>query len=308
MNATRNSGDGHRLATGSSLVRSCLVAIPLATLACGAGSSNTGPGATAEAGSSADGGSSLDSPLAAPGQLGLRIEQARQHRANGEPDTEFLLAVTVANGEGGAPVPLAASSFKLHVKSGLLKSPTSTGSSADVRWVDGKTADVTDSLAGGASYGPWTLSFSIDASKDAPIELTFETPGVTLGDATVGELRKVATRVVLEECTECRDYPKEADPTAPPVVCTYLDRDPSHCGACTVDGTSVTRLAPYVGMQGTCNAGAVVCPGGLAACTTEKNGYSLMGCFNLATEYWHCGKCGRSCEGNEHCVANECIP
>lgn len=290
--------------TRCSVLRSVLIALPLVTLACGSGSSASVPLADASVPlADAGGGNAEESGLAAPGQLGLRVEQARQHRAGTKADSEFLVAVTLANGKGGAPVPLTAAFFKLRVKSGLLKTPSVA--SGEALWVDGKTPDMTDLLAGGASFGPWILSFSIDASTDVPVELTFEAPSASLGDATVGDARKATAAVTLEKCTECRE--PTGTPTQSPSVCTYLDRDLLHCGACTVvDGS---HFGVYGGAPGSCSAGVYTCSSGTTACATDAgraDGNAYMGCFDLANSVQHCGKCETQCNGS--CAAGKCSP
>ena len=277
-------------------------------VACGAGGTSTyGPGSEGGApatGGDLDGGAGGDAPAAAPGQLALRVHQVRQHRTSGAPDTGLVLAVTLTNGAGGSPVLLTPSSFKLRVSSGLLKTPTVTPSKEEAAWVDGAMPALSDALAGGASFGPWTLVFSsLDASRDVPVELTFAPPSATAGDATVGDARQATASVTLEPCTECAPPPYGGS-GAP--VCTYLDRDPLHCGSCKIaDGDT---LGVYGGKEkGTCAAGVYTCGNGLSACAntmTRHDGYSYMSCYAAAV----LSKCG-TCVATpaERCFSNYCL-
>ncbi|MDB4946417.1 MAG: hypothetical protein JWP97_5951 [Labilithrix sp.] len=277
----------------------------LALLACGSSTQALAPGdgGSPEAASLEDGGSSGDAgtrPPAAPGQLALRIHQVRQHRTDGAADTPLLVTVTLANGEGGAPVLLTRNAFKLRVASGLLKMPTYSVSSADLAWVDGKMPAEGDSLAGGASFGPWILAFApLDAAEDAPVELTFELPSVS-GDAAALEVRSATSPVALETCTEC------ASPLSRPSVCTYLDRDPLHCGSCGV--TDGDTFGVYgADAKGSCKAGGYVCGAGLIACAntrTRNDGYSYMGCYEPALVS-RCDRCVATAD--ERCVSNYCL-
>lgn len=283
--------------------------LPLLGIACSSGGTDatSGDGRTAapphadpDAGTGLETGAADGAVTAAPRQLTLNVHQARQHRTDGKADTPLLLSVTLGNGKDGAPVPLNAALFKLRVRSGLLKSPTVDASP----WIDGVTPSPTDALAAGATFGPWRLAFAIDAADDPPLELTFEIPGTSVGDTTVGDGRRASVTVSLEKCTTCTD----PDPSGQgsPVVCTYLDRDPHHCGACTT--TDGNDFGVYGGTRGTCKSGSYDCATGASACATDTgraDGFAYMGCFDLSTASMHCGKCGQSC-GASSCKASKC--
>jgi hypothetical protein len=74
-------------------------------------------------------------------------------------------------------------------------------------------------------------------------------------------------------------------------MCTYLEWDPDHCGAC---GRVCGGPTPY------CNWGECTeCPPGLALC----GGF----CVNLATDPDHCGACGNVCGGSTpYCSEGQC--
>lgn len=178
--------------------------------------------------------------------------------------SDFVVSVTLANGIGGKPVPLVASLFQLRLASGLLKTPKIEMPATDP-WVDGTSPAIGDSLSDAASFGPWILRFATDAYADAPVSLTFSPPGLTEGDATVGDVRKATAPVVLERCTACGP------------VCTYLDRDPDNCGACGKVGEHVT-----------CRQGRFTCSEGTACAGREGR----TTCVDTKTSYDNCGGCG----------------
>ncbi len=201
--------------------------------------------------------------VVAPGQLAIQINQVRQRR--GAAADALEIAVTLANGVGGQAVMLNPAYFKLKVKSGLLKM---ANLGAKAQWVNGTSPALTDALSGGASFGPWSLAFDVDANADAPVELSFEVPSLTTGSTTLGDARKAVANVVLEACTPCG------------AVCTYLDRDQANCGTCGVKA------------EGTCSGGTISCTTGAA--TTLCKSTSEMYCADLKTSERSCGACGVS--------------
>lgn len=224
------------------------------------------------------------SAVAAPGQLALKVHQARQSR-DGSKVGALELSVTLANGQGGAAVPLASAYFRLKLKSGLIKMPVG----GQVRWVDGTVPNTSDALADDASYGPWPLRFDVDAAADAPLELSFEMPGIAAAGTTIGDGRKATAAVSLEACTRCGS------------VCTYTDRDTANCGQCG-------RSTVVTGQSNACKNGNVVCDNAdrPSACPIGTAIY----CVNLQTDPSNCGACGNgvgigSCVGGApQCSAN----
>ena len=197
-------------------------------------------------------------PNAAFGALELHVHQVRQSKGFASFGA-LEISVSLANGAGSSDVALAQANFKLKLQSGLVKrvSPHAVG------WIDGGTPASTDLLAAGAAYGPWALSFDVDASADAPVELSFETL-----ESAVPRVAVAAAQ--LERCTPCG------------AVCTYLDRDTSNCGACNV-------RAPI------CNGGTPECASGQNICVDH--------CVNLQTDPNNCGSCGATVAMGGSCVS-----
>lgn len=256
-----------------------------------------------------------------PGQLGLRVDAARQFRTRGDAEP-LVLAVTLTNGEGGAAVPLNPVLFKLQLASGLLILPTSVRSS-DLVWVDGREPDLGSALAGGSSYAGWRLAFDVDAQVDPPVKLLFEIPGVTEAGVTVGDGRSASAVVNLEPCAPCG------------VVCTYLDRDEQHCGACgrsalgdvscrdgaftcekSSDALCTNAQGSYcVDVHGwdpdNCGACGATAPRGggcESGVPTCFGGATLCGdtCVETYYDEANCGACGRVCGDELECRSGAC--
>ncbi len=255
-------------AAGTLVAAAACTATPITSEPAKTPVSDSGGGTSGE-----DGGTAVTKPFAAaPGQLAIFVKQVRQHRTADKADA-LEIAMTLANGDGGQAVVLNPTNFRLKVASGLLKVPTLGGVA---KYVQGKSSNLTDSLSGGASFGPWTLSFDVDTKVDAPVELLFEVPGVTSGTTTIGDGRKAVAAVVLEACTLCG------------ASCTYLDLDDQNCGACNV------RAA------GKCSGATLACDSG-AATTLCKTSSSLY-CADVSKDSRNCGTCGQSAPSGGSCV------
>lgn len=162
------------------------------------------------------------------GQIGLLVEQARQ--TSGEP---LQLAVTLKNGESGAPLALDPALLQVTTAAGL-QYPGQSGAGARW-WVDGTAPATGASLAAGASLR-WRVQFAgIKRGDSAPVSVRFATPEAPPRVATAN--------ITLEPCTPCG------------AACTYTDRDITNCGACGVDVTG-----------GSCAGGTPTCPAGKDLC------------------------------------------
>ena len=232
---------------------------------CSAGSTKacTCPGgAIGEARCEADGsgyGTCLCSGVeASAGSLVLGIHRAR--RATGA-----LLEVnlTLANGTGGAAVPLNPLLFQVQTSAGLIYEATLS----QPRWLDGDNCDAAVSLAGGASFS-CNVEFDIPGGA-TPVSITYRTPGAVSG---VGEDKRTAsTPCSVEPCTQCGD------------VCTYLDRDPNNCGSCGEAAVSDYGAVCRNGHVACTDSSKSPCPQTCAGCPVT--------CESLSTE-WNCGGCG----------------
>ncbi len=191
---------------------------------CGSSSSaSNGVEPTADGGSPADGGSAADAKVpVADGQLAVKVVQARQAnvKASGAlTKSKLQVAVILANGKGGQPVPLEAALFSLRTTAGLLKAGSPVVPD-EVHWVTGVDANASDQLAGAAQFGPWVVEFDVDAAVSSPVDVTFKPPSAPVGGATAGDPRSATAPLTIEACAACGEE------------CTYLDSDPHHCGEC----------------------------------------------------------------------------
>lgn len=212
---------------------------------------------------SADAGASPDAAVTAPfGSMALAVHAARQSKGIAKYGT-LELAVSLANGVGNSDLLLNQANYKLRLRSGVVKRPIVHA----VGWVSGSKPSPTDLLAPGASYGPWVLSFDVDASQDPPVQLSFEVPGLA-PDAPPARVASAPVR--FEPCTPCG------------AICTYLDVDTENCGAC---GVNVPR----------CTDGNPVCATGEQVCTDR--------CVNLSRDLNHCGTCGQKVPLGGSCLA-----
>lgn len=248
---------------------------------------------------------------------------ARERKGSGD---ELYVSLTLANGVGGAPAPLAAPLVRLQTADGLLHVATDPGRGPWV--VDGRDPgpSVTDQLTGGAAYAGWVLAFEVDGYASAPVAIVYEIPGATAGDASFGDGRRATAPVAFEACTPCG------------AVCTYTDRDAANCGAC---GRSVAddayhsdvvcrqgrpacadpattvcpAQAPSAGFQcvdltrdgrncgacgnflinASCTNGTPTCPGQVPVRDSDSDGRTGWRCADLASDAKNCGAVGHSC-------------
>src|SRR5262249_52828947 len=121
----------------------------------------------------AGGGGALNAP---PGGLALRVDEARQARGFAAAARFVQLSVTLANGAGGKPVPFNPLLFALKTVDGILHAPSIVPLKDGEQWVTGKTPNVADQLAGGATYSGWVVTFDVDAAQSVPVEIAFSNP------------------------------------------------------------------------------------------------------------------------------------
>jgi hypothetical protein len=199
-------------------------------------------------------------PTVKPGQLALRVDQARRARAEDGTWNNLEIAFTLANGSGSAPASLNFGLFQVKTASGLYVA-TYNGTTG---WVDGEPCNPSISVAGSSSF---SCTLTVDLEDDAvPTELYYRTANKIAG---VGDdQREVTATFSVEACTECE------------TVCTYLDRSSDHCGACN---SPVTLRRDFDDQYvGHCENGKQVCEEGLTKCGEA--------CTDLTT-VWHCGSC-----------------
>jgi hypothetical protein len=216
---------------------------------------------------SACGGGSAEGPgqdhtQAPPNQIALHVEQARQS-ASSSGRGDLNIAVTIANGAGGMPVPLNPLLFQVQTSDGLLYA--STGGSVD--WVDGAECDPTVQVGAGSS-SRCTLAFDLKSSS-GPTQLRYAAPGAATG---LGDTRTATAPISLEPCSVCGTN------------CTYLDRDKDNCGGCgnTIPDNTVCAKGTI-----TCSApGATYCP-------------EQIICTSLQTDSRNCGSCGSAVESGQ---------
>jgi hypothetical protein len=202
-------------------------------------------------------------PVAAPGQLALRVEQARDASSS-----HLEIALTLSNGAGGAAAALNPLLFSVRTSDGLYHIADGY-ETAD--WVDGSACDPTTQV-GGSAYARCTLSINLKGS-DGPSELRYSAPGATTG---VGDTRTASAMFTVEPCTPCGNS-----------TCTYLDRDKANCGSC---GTMV----PSGDASAACINGVVTCrSAALTYCATPATP-SGQYCVNLQSDDQNCGSCGTS--------------
>ena len=262
-----------------------LALLVLALAACGGDGPSAVDGGDAEG--SGDGGVGGDGdepdemeppPDVAPGQLALRVDQARRVRAQDGTWNNLEIAFTLANGSGSAPASLNFALFQVKTASGLYVA-TYNGSTY---WVNGDSCNPSISVAGGSSF---SCTLTVDLDDDAvPTELYYRTPNKIAG---VGDdQRDVTATFTVEACTECE------------TVCTYLDRSSEHCGACN---SPVTLRSDVNGeATGSCVNGKPTCDEGLTLCGEL--------CSDLTTSY-NCGQCGaRVYEGTCNAGVPMCYP
>jgi hypothetical protein len=85
--------------------------------------------------------------------------------------------------------------------------------------------------------------------------------------------------------------------------CVDVTADPHHCGACGVFGGGGICGA------GTCAPDDAAGAAGLAYCPFRSDGQPA-GCYDLSTDYWHCGSCDMSCPTAGFqgvCSGGECV-
>ena len=209
------------------------------------------------------GGSSQDHTKAQPGQIALYVEQARQAKSSSGPGY-LHLALTIANGAGGMPLPLNPLLFQVQTSDGLLHSSSGGGGS----WVDGPQCDPTVQV-GAESASRCTLAFDLKNSS-GPTQLRYAVPGASTG---LGDMRTAIAPIVLEPCTACG------------TECTYLDRDKSNCGKC---GNAIPDSA--------------ACSAGLVLCSQSSDTYCAdqRVCSDLQSDSANCGSCGSAVDKG-HC-------
>jgi hypothetical protein len=228
-------------------------------------------------------------PPVAAGQLALRVEQARQ--TMGATGPGYLdLAITLANGSGGNPVPLNPLLFQVRTSDGLYYAATVTPTT----WVDGDGCDPTVQVGSDAN-ARCSLRFDLKSSS-GPNQLRYTAPGVAVG---LGDMRTATASIAVEPCSPCG------------TECTYLDRDVDNCGACgqqvsnnavTSDGRSI-HMACLAGvptcdptMHGTGGAPLTYCAKG-----NSENSADHPVCSDLPSDPLNCGACGADI-GNGNCV------
>ena len=94
------------------------------------------------------------------------------------------------------------------------------------------------------------------------------------------------------ECVCNEGLTRCVDPSAPlyqSIVCTSLNDDPEHCGACV-------KKCPT---NANCEDGACVCPQGTEPCGDA--------CVDLLTNRAHCGECDNRCYSPYLCEEGECV-
>lgn len=214
----------------------------------------------------ADTGSCVKDIDVKPGEVAVRIEQARQ-----TDDSDLQLQVVVGNGAGSASFELRADMFELGVDDGS----TVTGSSgAHIWWTDGSDAGGT--LAAGASRSLRVRFAGVtQASKRKPTTLTLKV------SESGGKTRSATADVSVESCVVCSG------------VCTYTDRDIQHCGACG------TTKAAGENMQ--CTAGALKCDAAAQTPCATSNA-SEFSCRDLQTDKKNCGACGVVLPADANCI------
>lgn len=232
---------------------------------CNAGSTNPctcASGASGDATCAADGsgyGACRCSTVEAPaGSLSLRSNRAR--RATGAP---LEVNVTLANGAGGAAVPLNPLLFQVQTSNGLIFE----ASLSQPQWLDGENCDARVSLAGGASFA-CNIEFDIPSGA-TPVSITYRTPGAVTGAGA--DKRTASAPVTVEACIQCGG------------TCTYLDRDANNCGTC-----AERAVADYGAV---CSNGHVACVDpNKSLCPQLCPGCPAV-CESLSTEA-NCGGCG----------------
>lgn len=244
--------------------------IPYMACSSGGGTIPAAGATTAEAGAEPG------SLVAPPGGLAVAVRQVRQVRAHGEVASPLLIAFEIANGEGGATILLNPLFVEVRFRSGVIKKAVALTQKSP--WIDGTVPDATDALASGASYGPWAVGVDVDAQSDPPVELTYTLPAVS-SDAGIGGGRQASAQLTLEACIKCAD------------TCTYLDRDPHHCGGCGVHDDS-----PDIA----CDKGHLSpCPSGLSRCPAGDNAFA---CVDLKSDPANCGVCGSHVAEDGRCA------
>ena len=272
----RRSSQGSR--RGFALALSCFLG------ACG---SSTGNGGGADGGQADGGGAApgtTPSLVASPGQLALRVEKARRPSTDGK-SGDLQVRITLANGIGGAPVPLNALLFNVKTDAGILFAGAPvTGTS----WVGGPACSAAVSISEGASY-TCALAFSLEGLS-LPIALSYSTPATLAPGALDAGLdqRTVTEPLNVEACVTCGS------------ACTYTDVDELNCGACGVD------IASQSGLE--CRSGAVACTmAGLSPCGTIGSGIQ---CVDLTKNPHNCGACGHELQSGQVCSGSStsCAP
>jgi hypothetical protein len=261
-------------------------------LACGESSSNPGDGGPSGGdgdGGVTDGDGAVEEdeleppPEVAPGELALRVDEARNALIVGYPEYSNLeVSFTLANGEGAPPASLSAALFQVKTSAGLYVN----AEPGTAYWVKNTTfCDPTRSVGGGASFS-CTLLFSL-GSDEAPVELFYRTPNALAG---AGDDKRSATAsVTVDPCSLCG------------TDCTYLDSDQRHCGAC--DNAATFMDDSFSTVTGDCVNGKVACPEeGQTMCPAKTTDTEYQGwCSYLSSSTNNCGACGHkvvngSCE------------
>lgn len=220
-----------------------------------------------DAGFHPEGGQCLPDLAVPPGAIGVRVDQARI--TSGEP---LQLNVLVSNGTGGSPLALDLSTVSVKTSDGVLHAASVLARSKV--WVDGADFSASNKLAEGSGF-QWRIEVDdiTRASGLVPVELRMS--------AADGRSAKAA--ITPEACTVCG------------AVCTYLDRDLSHCGAC---GT-----APSGAQAMSCSGGVLKCEDMTrSSCATATS--NKFACVDLNTDNANCGACGRTTQaGVSYCDA-----
>ena len=251
----------------------------------------TGPADTSRA-SDPDGTREPDagSVWAAPaGKIVLSLLQARRSKHGGEWDA-LELKILLRNGDGAPTIALDPALFKVRDTG---DGWTVASAEQAPRWLDGTPCRSGVGLLGGTSAS-CTLNVPLKSSINEVIELRYEPPG---------DARSARIGIDVEECTSCG------------TVCTYLDADTEHCGACDalvgagmhctaggrecnnpdfdICGSACVDLASDPKNCGACGLVSPTgsCARALPGCPDEKT-YCTDHCVSLLTDPDHCGTCG----------------
>lgn len=273
----------------------------------------------------------------------LQVLQLRQHQSYGKVDTPLLLSVNVKAPDGAQALALEARYMGVRTASGRVVRGAAQLDEDRRSWVDGtQTGAAGETLAPGASFGPWVIGFEFDAYADAPVAVVYLGPNEERSEVPATLEKGLSCTLALQarplntNCSKVDNYDLQ--------VSTYADRDPLFCGGCAntdlgalvrmvidnvfvptgdrVDptgkyllgyGSSLPETSCVQGVQKCLKANETLCRATyweVSQCIDDSWGTELKAsgveCADLQTDAQHCGACNQPCGKGQTCAAGRC--